>query len=120
MRLALHLLGEDVGDGAEVLVALGEGRAFGRHVGVVEAEERDIEQVEELEGDVRLELGALQALVVPRTVEGTAAERVAALPGEGMPVGDGRADMVFHPLAEDDLVLVVVAVGQRILASAGP
>ena len=86
----------------------------------MEAEERRIEEVEQLEGDVGLDLGALHALVVPGAVEGAAAERVAAFPGEGVPVGDGGADVVLHPLAQDQLVLVVVAIGQRVLASAGP
>ena len=102
---------------ADVLVALGERRAFGRDVGIVEAEERHIEQVEQLEGDVGLELGAFHALVVPGAIEGAAAERVAAFPGEGVPVGDGGADVVLHPLAEDHLVLVVVAIGQRVLGA---
>ncbi len=82
----------------------------------MEGKERHVDEVEELERDFGLELGAFEALVEPGTVEGTAAERVAAFLGEGVPIGDGGADMVFHPLAGDDFVLVVVAVGQRVLA----
>src|SRR5690606_2449778 len=88
--------------------------ALGRDVGVVEAEERDVEQVEELEGDVGLEPRLVHTLTEPRAVEAAAAEGVAALPGEAVPVGDGGPDMVLHALAGDYLVLVVVAVGQRV------
>jgi hypothetical protein len=81
----------------------------------VEAEERDIEQVEKLEGDVGLELGRVhRAAVVPGAVERAAAEGVTTLPRKGMPVGDGRTDDVLHALAQDLLVLVVVAERQGI------
>ena len=41
-----------------------------------------------------------------------------SLPGaaERVPVGDGEAEVVLHRLAFDDLVLVVVAEGERVLA----
>jgi hypothetical protein len=111
----LHLLCEDIGDRADVLVALLERRAFRRDVGVVEAEERDIEEIEELEGDVGLEPRPFHALAEPWPVEGTATERVAAFPGKGVPVGNGGPYVVLHPLAHHQLVLVVVTIGQRVL-----
>src|SRR5690606_41833718 len=79
-------------------------------------EEGHVDGIEELEGDFSLELGAIETLVEPRAIERTAAEGVAAFLGKSVPIGDGRADMVFHPLAGDHFVLVVVAIGERVLA----
>ena len=81
----------------------------------MEAEERRIENVEQLEGDVGLELGAIHAGIVPGSIEGAAAKRVAAFPGEGVPIGDGGTDDVLHPLAHHHLVLVVETIGKRVL-----
>ena len=94
--------------------ALGEGRGLRPDVGVVEAEIGNAEQREHLEGDVGLELRLLHRVAEPGALESLAAERIAARPGEGMPIGDGEAQMVLHPLAGDDLVLVVEAIGERI------
>jgi len=78
--------GKDVGDGAQVLDALLQAVALGGHVRIVEAEERDIEQVEELERHLGLELGAIhRAALIPGPVEAAAAKRVAAFPREGVP-----------------------------------
>ena len=61
-----------------------------------------------------LSLAPLHRVAEPRPLEGLAAERVAARPGEGVPVGDGEAQMVFHPLAEHQLVWIVEAIGERV------
>jgi hypothetical protein len=98
-----------------ILVALFERGALRRDVGIMEAEERRIEQLEELEGHVGLELGAVHALAPPGPVEGAPAEGIAAFPGKGMPIGNGGPDVVLHPLAHHELVLVVVTVAQRVL-----
>ena len=88
----------------------------GRDVAVVEGEERHAEQVEHLEGDVGLHLRAFHLVrgVHPRTEEGLAAEGVAARPAERVPVADGEAELVLHPLAEHLLVRVVPAVGEAL------
>ena len=82
----------------------------------MEGEERDVDQVEEFKGHLSLELGTVETLVEPGTIESTAAKRVAAFLGEGVPVSDGGTDMVFHPLAGDHFVLVVMAICESILA----
>ena len=105
---------EDVGDLVEALGAFGEGRALRPDIGVVEAEIGDAEQREHLEGDVGLELRVLHRVAEPRTLESLAAERIAARPGEGVPIGDREAQVVLHPLARDHLVLVVEAIGERV------
>ena len=108
----LHLLREDVGDLAHVLVRLGEPRSFRRDVAVVEGEEGNAEKLEHLEGDIGLELRLLHVVAEPRPDEGRAAERVGAGPGEGVPVANGEAEMVLHPLAHHFPVRVVVAEGE--------
>ena len=80
----------------------------------MEAVERHAEDLEHLEGDVGLQLGMIHRVAEPGPLEGLAAERIAARPGKGVPIGDGKAQMVFHPLAQDHFVRVVVAVGERI------
>src|SRR5690606_38141282 len=69
---------------------------------------------EQLERHVGLELCRVHPAIEPGPLEGPPAERIAALPGEGMPIGDGKAQMLFHPLAQNDLVGVVMAERQRI------
>src|SRR5690606_12192689 len=105
-----HLAGKDFADFADVAVALGEAGAFGGDIGVVEAEEWHVEQVEQLERHIGLEARAFHALVIPGAIEGAAAKRVAAFPGKSVPIGNAGADMILHALAEDDFVLVVVAI----------
>jgi hypothetical protein len=95
---SLHLLAEVVGDLVEVARALGEARALGADVGVVKAEERR-RGCEHLEGGVGLEPRVVHAVAEPGPLEGLPAERVAALPGEGMPPGDGKAQVILQPLA---------------------
>jgi hypothetical protein len=111
------LAGEIVDDLFEVLRILGKVGTFRTHIGIMEAVERCTQRREHLEGNIRLQLGKFhRVLRIPRPVEGAPAKRVAAFPGEGMPVGNGKAQMVFHPLAHDHLVGVVMAEGQRIAA----
>ena len=95
---------------------LGQRLAGRRDVGVMEGEERHVEDAEQVEGDVGLVLGQGHrvAAVHPRPQEGLAAERVAARPAERMPVAHGEAQMVFHAPPGDDAVLVVIMIGERI------
>ena len=78
----------------EVAARLGEGRALGRDVTVVEAVERRAELGEEFEGDLHLLLRGghgVAAWFEPRTVEGAGAEDVDALGVERVPVGRPRS-----------------------------
>ena len=59
---------------------------------------------------------AVHAAAEPRPLEGLAAERVAARPGEAVPVGDRDAQLVLHALAEHHAVGLVEAEGQRVVA----
>jgi len=114
-----HGRSHPLGDGFEVGVAFGEGRAFGRGIAVVEAEEGYAQLVEELEGDIELQVGESHGVVAvaaePGPVDARPAERIAAGPTEGMPITDSEAKVVFHPLAEHLTVLVVPAESQRIV-----
>jgi hypothetical protein len=113
--VASCLAGEIVDDLLEILRVLGEVLSFRPHVGVMEAVERIAERRKHLEGDVGLELRVVHGVLrIPGPVEGAAAERIETFPCEGMPPGHRETQMVFHPLAHDDLVGLVVAEGERI------
>ena len=101
---------------AHVAVGFGEAPALGRHVAVVEGEERRPEQGEHLEGDLGLQLRRRHAVAEPGAQEGLAAEGVAARPGEAVPVGDRHAQLVAHRLAEHHAVGLVEAEGERVVA----
>ena len=74
----LLLFFEHLDDGVEILVRLGEVRAFGRDVAIVERIERRAELLDELERDAGAVLGVLDrvAAVVPRPDGGAGAERI--------------------------------------------
>ena len=75
------------------------------------------ELAEELEGGRHLCVGRVAVVcgIVPGPVERSGTKDVEPVPAEAMPVADSQAQMVFHPPAEDHLVLVIVAIGQRVL-----
>ena len=102
--------------GVEVLVGLRERLALGGDVAVVEAEERGAEFFHELEGDAdamdRVVHGVIGAF--PRPEHGAGPEGIAARAPHRVPVGDAETKVVFHRLAGDDFVFVVVAEGQGI------
>ncbi|MNV35126.1 hypothetical protein D3C71_1265620 [compost metagenome] len=108
------LLCEVIDDLVEVLGVLRKRLAFRAHVGIVEAVIGCAEQREHLEGDIRLQLGLVHLPVIPRTVERASTKGVSALPGKRVPIGDRKAQMIFHPLARNYFIWVVEAIGQRI------
>ncbi len=112
----LHLFLDDLDHGVEVFVRLGQRRAFGRDVAVVEAEERGGQLLHELEGHADPPLGHVDVIdaALPRAEHRARAERVAAGSAEGMPIGDAEAEVILHRLAGHDFRLVVVAEGERI------
>ena len=104
-----HLLLEQVGDRIEVGDRLGERIAFRRDVGVMESEERNVEQAEQLEGDIRLLPRRRHRVVhvMPWTHKSLAAEWIVALPTEAVPVANGKAKVILEPAPGDHAVLVV-------------
>src|SRR5262249_17225588 len=113
-----HLFLDAGDDAVEVGVALFEGRTFGRDVAIVKGEERRAELLEELEGDLQLQLRRLERALhlEPGPVEGAGAEHVRARPRERVPVANGAAQMLGDGFAEHHAVFVVVTKGQRICA----
>jgi hypothetical protein len=83
----------------------------------VEAVERHAELLDELEGGRQLLLGGahrIRARRQPGAVEGADPEHVRAWPVERMPEADRDAEVVLHPLAEDDAVRLVDLEGERV------
>jgi hypothetical protein len=81
----------------------------------MEGKERHVEQAEEFEGDVGFGLGEVKRIsaTVPGSKECLAAEGVTARPAEGMPVTNGKAQVILKPLARNDTVLVIPAKRMR-------
>jgi hypothetical protein len=79
----------------------------GRHVAVVEAEERHAQLAEQLERRRGLLLRQLDGVRRrgARAAERAGAEDVEAVPHERVPVADGHAQVSFHALAADFLSL---------------
>ncbi len=102
----------------EVAARLGEGRALGRDVAVVEAVERRAELGEELEGDLHLLLRGghrVAADLQPRPIQGAGAEDVDALGVERVPIGHREAEVVGHGPPGDHAVRVVPAERERVV-----
>jgi hypothetical protein len=106
-----------VGDNlVEVAVRFGERAALGGDVAIVEAVKRCADFLEKLKGGIQADLrdrdrvGAL----FPRPDNRARAERIGAGAAEGVPVGDGEAQVRTHRPAVDHLVGVVVAKGERV------
>src|SRR5262249_1211744 len=116
---ALHVALRRLEQAVETRAALGEGGALGREIAVVEAEERDAELLEQLEGHRELVLGLRHRITArsePRAREGALAEHVVARPAEAVPEADREAELILHALAEDLAVGVVPAEGERGIA----
>ena len=112
-----HLLADAIADPREIVDVLADRVRLSHHIRIVKAEVRQAQPGEELESFVQLvfRMGLIHRSVVPGTVERAGPEHVGALGAERVPVADRHSKMVFHPLAEDDAVLVVVAIGKRVL-----
>ena len=113
-----HLVGEFVQVGG----LLGKRRAGGSDIVVVEAEVRDAELLEELEGGCHLGAGRFHRLEVggePRAVERAVAEDVVAGPVERVPVAHRHAQVLGHRLFADHAISVVPTERER-LSDSGP
>jgi hypothetical protein len=115
---ALHLALHALQDAIEVLVALAQSGSFGRHVAVVKREVGDAELLEELERSYQLRLCLREGVtaLVPGALERALAEDVRAFPRKRVPVTHCGPELGGHALSEHHPVLVVVAVGERIVA----
>ena len=111
-----HPLLEIFGHLLEIAREIGERRALGDDVAVMEGEKGDAEQRKHLEGDVGLLAGRGHRVGEPRALESRDAEHVGAGPGEIVPVADRRPQMLGDGLAHDDPRRVIMAIGERILA----
>jgi hypothetical protein len=117
LHAGLGLLALEVVDSrAQVIRALGERRAFGPHVGVVEAVVGHAERRKQLECHVGLLFRGGHRVAEPRPLERLAAERIAAGPDERVPVAYGEAQMLLEALAEHDAIRVVPAKRERVRA----
>ena len=114
-----HLLLNPIADPREVGDVLADRVRLGHYVGVVEAEIRQPQAGEELESFVQLvfRVRLIHRAGVPGTAECAGAEHVGALGAERVPVADRHPQMVFHPLAKHHAVLVVIAIGERVLGA---
>ncbi|CAB5370609.1 unnamed protein product [Rhizophagus irregularis] len=117
-RRCLKLL-EMIDGFGEIAAMLGDSGRIGHHVDIVEAVIGNIELGEELERNAAFMLGGggIIGTGMPRTVERTPAEHVRPRPAEGVPEAGGEAQMVFHPLAEHDPVLVVETVCKLVVGA---
>jgi hypothetical protein len=82
----------------------------------MEAEKREPETSEELEGFVQLMFRVLPVhwAAVPGTVKSPWAEHVRALRTERVPIAHCHAEMVFHPLAHYEAVFFVISICERV------
>ena len=113
---ALLFLPEHLDDGIQVLVGFAEVPALGCHVTVVERVEGRAEFLEELERDADARLRHFQRVgaVFPGPHGCARAEHIGQLAPDGVPVGDGKAQVVFHRLAFDQLLGIVMLESQRV------
>ena len=112
-----HVAFDLVDDRRQVRGRLGERGALRCDVTVVEREERHAELVDELERGRDLRPCGRQRIAggaQPRPVERPGPEHVRARPVERVPQAYGDAEVVRHPLAEDEPVGLVDRVGQRV------
>ena len=115
----VHVVGGLLCHHVEQFGRLAEPVHLGGDVGVVEAEERHSELLEELERDGHLLAGGARGVgsgVEPRAVERRGAEDVLSRPTEAVPVADREAEVLAHRLAGDHAIGVVEPEGERVVA----
>ena len=92
-----HLRARSCRPCAEIRHVLADGVRLRHDVDVVEAEVRQPQPREELEGFVELEVRGrlIERAAVPRTAERAGAEHIEAVPAEGVPVADRHAQLLL-------------------------
>ncbi len=116
----LHALADALHHRIQVGLGLGEGRALGRDVAVMEREERRSQLADELEGGIDLGGGALHRVdagAQPGPIEGACPEDVGAGPVEGMPQADRHPQLLVHAPPADQAVGLVDLEGKGIVRS---
>jgi hypothetical protein len=113
---ALLFFLQNLRDCVEVLVAFGQGLAFGRNVTVVEAVEGGAQLLDELERNTRAILGIFDGVLraFPRPLHGPRAERITSGAAERMPVGNAEAEVILHRFAFHLFVFVIVVESEQI------
>jgi hypothetical protein len=113
----LHLLRGAFQHRIQMRIRFAQADAFGSHVAIVEAPERQPQALEEVERRIELELRRCQRFAAePRAVEQrcTEGKRILAAPDERVPVAHRRAQVLGQRLAEHGALRVVPAERQRV------
>ena len=82
----------------------------------MEGVERRAQNIEHFKRDISLQFGQRHCVAEPRAFKSLATKRVTARPCKGMPVGNGEAQVIFHPFAKQHFVGVVVTKGKFVCA----
>ena len=100
----------------EVFDALGDRRALGSDVDVMEAVVVDLQLVHELEGEIRLFAEHRHRIIFEPEglVYGGGAEHIHAFGVDGVPIAQREFEVLAHGFAEDDLIRVVELVGEGV------
>ena len=104
-------------DGVKILVGLRQIPAFRGHVAIMPAIIGGAQFFNELKGHAGALLRVADGVgkIVPGPLHGAGAKRIAANAAKGVPIDDGKAQMVTHGLALHDFFRIVMLEGQRIL-----
>ena len=100
----------------KVIQVLLQRRAFRRYVNIMEAVVRHVELMEKLKGHVGFAFREAQrvACLLPRAFKRANTKHIRAVPAERVPVAGSETQMVFHTLAGNQLIGIVMAKCQGI------
>ena len=99
-----------VGDLIKRAKVFGKTAAFGADIRIMPAKEGLAENLEELESGIGLEASAVHAVLgKPRTGKRRSSKLILTFPGKAVPIGDRKPQMVFHALAEDHFIGIIVS-----------
>ena len=114
---ARHFVFEDLDDFVQIGVGFLERVAFRSDVAIMEAEIRHLQFFQHFEedGNAFLSVSDAIAAVVPRHVHRRGAERVRAVSSHAVPERGAEAQVIFHRLAFDEFVRIVIAERQIVV-----
>jgi len=103
-------------DGIEVPVGFGQGRTFGSNNPVMESVKGSAEFLDKFKSYASAVFGILdgRSPVVPWSEHGSGAEWVTTRAAKGVPVNDGKPEVIAHRFALDEFVGIVVFEGERV------